>query len=339
MDPISHVAFGRTLIALARPVPGSRGAIGAAVLGSLMPDLDAVLMPFGWDRYLRAHEIGTHSVGGTIGCALLTAALVRTRRGETAWRRLFLAAWIGTSSHVALDIASSARVRFLWPLFDRHWTLPLVAMADPLLLGLLCLGVLLLALVGRSRHRPAAIVTLVCVAALLSVKGALAMRAVASYSAIAAGQGIEARVVEARWGSLREWSIFDRTHDEVRAWRAVAGQPASLLLRWPRADALGLVEASLSLSTVRNFLRSHDLALASVMALGDGKSAVLWSDIRFCWDPSTRGTAGDVTIGVLPDGRQIACALWFGGAFDERQAPVRELVKIGAFTQTRAVRK
>ncbi len=52
MDPISHVAFGRTLVALTRSDGATRGTVGAAVLGSLAPDVDAVFMPFGWDRYL-----------------------------------------------------------------------------------------------------------------------------------------------------------------------------------------------------------------------------------------------------------------------------------------------
>jgi membrane-bound metal-dependent hydrolase YbcI (DUF457 family) len=340
MDPISHVAFGRTLIALVRHHPDSRGVIGAAVLGSLTPDIDAVFMPFGWDRYLRVHEIGTHSIGGTLACALITAAVIRTRRRQTSWRTLVLAAWIGTAGHAALDLASSARVRFLWPAFDRHWTLPLVAMADPLLLGLLCFGVLLLAIVGRRHHRPAAAAALACLAAFLALKGVLAIRAVGAYDDTTAGQRIDARVIEARWGSLREWSVFDRTREDVRGWRSVAGEPAAtLLLRWPRADTSGIVDASRSFSTVRNFLRSHELALATVSPSPDGLTAVLWSDVRYCWDPSTRPSDPDVTVGTLRDGRRIACGLWFGGTFDRRHAPVREVVRIGAFTQTRAVRE
>jgi hypothetical protein len=44
MDPVSHLAFGRTLVALdGRRALGS-GAIAACVFGSLTPDVDAVLM-------------------------------------------------------------------------------------------------------------------------------------------------------------------------------------------------------------------------------------------------------------------------------------------------------
>ena len=69
MDPISHVAFGRTLVALDSGRTLGPGAIAACVLGSLAPDLDAVFMPIGWDIYLRRHQGGTHSLIGMIACA------------------------------------------------------------------------------------------------------------------------------------------------------------------------------------------------------------------------------------------------------------------------------
>src|SRR3954453_19999331 len=156
MDPISHLAFGRTLIALARQGRSRRGTIGAAMLGSLAPDIDAVFMPFGWDRYLRAHEIGTHSLIGALACAAASAAVVRSARRETRFSPLFGAAAIGTLSHLVLDVASGARVRLFWPLADRHITLPLVAMADPILLALLVAGVIGLILAGRDRQQIAA---------------------------------------------------------------------------------------------------------------------------------------------------------------------------------------
>ncbi len=69
MDPVSHVIFGRTLVA-ALDTPGrgrfGRSVAGASMLGALSPDVDFLLMPQGWDIYLRAHEVGTHSLGGAI---------------------------------------------------------------------------------------------------------------------------------------------------------------------------------------------------------------------------------------------------------------------------------
>ena len=77
VDPFSHVAFGRTLAALHTPRARDRGTIPAVMLGALAPDVDALLMPVGWDIYLRVHEIGTHSLLGSLGIAALSALLVR----------------------------------------------------------------------------------------------------------------------------------------------------------------------------------------------------------------------------------------------------------------------
>ena len=95
MDPVSHVAFGRTLIALTRPGSTASGTIGAAMLGSLTPDIDAAFMPFGWDRYLRVHEIGTHSILGALACAALTAGVIWPARRETRFTWLLGGAAIG----------------------------------------------------------------------------------------------------------------------------------------------------------------------------------------------------------------------------------------------------
>ena len=114
-----------------------RACVVAAALGSLAPDLDAALMPFGWDRYLRAHEIGTHTIVGTLACALLTAAAVPSSARPASYWWLTLSAWIGAASHVLLDLVSGARLRPGWPLIDTPSVCPLVAMADPWLLALL----------------------------------------------------------------------------------------------------------------------------------------------------------------------------------------------------------
>src|SRR3954452_19435939 len=181
MDPISHLAFGRTLIALARQGRSRRGTIGAAMLGSLAPDIDAVFMPFGWDRYLRAHEIGTHSLIGALACAAATAAVVWPARRDTRFTRLLTGAAIGTLSHLVLDIVSGARLRLFWPFADRHITVPLVAMADPILLTLLVVSVIGLTLAWRHRQPIAAAAGLTVVGLFLSVKGMLAVSAIHAY--------------------------------------------------------------------------------------------------------------------------------------------------------------
>ena len=64
MDPLTHVVVGRAVIAALpdeRRLGRGAGA-AAAALGALAPDVDVPVALAGWDRYLRVHEIGTHSM-------------------------------------------------------------------------------------------------------------------------------------------------------------------------------------------------------------------------------------------------------------------------------------
>lgn len=333
MDPISHAALGRTLAALASRGAPVRGAAAAAVFGALAPDLDAVVMPFGWDRYLLVHEIGTHTALGTLACAALVAAAVGRFARETGWRTLVLSAWLGTASHVLLDLLSSARIRVFWPVVDWKVSLPLVAMADPWLAGVLAAALPLLWL-ARTRQRQTAAVVLAIATAFLAVKTVLAVQAVNSYRAhLAAGPAPVHDMVQARWASLREWDIFDRDERGVRAWRARAwGGPPTLLMDWPAALESGAVATSRTLPAVRNFLRAHDITFA-VEVRGEDGPVVLWSDMRFCWSASG---AGAHTGPIVSSGsRRMACSLWVGGEFNASGRPLRQLVRIVGFTQSR----
>ena len=135
MDPLSHVICSRTLLEIGRQRPLHRGTTAAAMVAALAPDSDAVLMPAGWDIYLRVHEVGTHSLVGGLVTACGVAVLVRLVARSAPWRGVAVAAVIGTLSHLALDALSGARLQLFWPLQVRT-ALPLVAMADPWLVAI-----------------------------------------------------------------------------------------------------------------------------------------------------------------------------------------------------------
>jgi membrane-bound metal-dependent hydrolase YbcI (DUF457 family) len=334
MDPFSHAALGRTLAALGPEDRGRRALAVAATLGALAPDLDAVFMPFGWDVYLRVHEIGTHAAIGTLGCAILTAAIVRSFARSTPFALLAGAAWLGSASHVLLDLLSSARIRVLWPFIDRQVSIPLVAMADPWLATLLVAGVAATLLIRGSR-RLAGIGLALC-AIFLAAKAVLAARAVGAYrEANDAGPG--ASIVQARWAALDEWHVFDRSGNRLRQWLATAApRGARLVMSWPVGSDSGRVAASKQFPVVRNFLRAHQLVFATTLARPDRREWVLWSDIRFCWNPDRDGAPAADPI-VEADGAKLACALWFGVEFDDRGRPRQQIVQIGRFMQTRGV--
>jgi membrane-bound metal-dependent hydrolase YbcI (DUF457 family) len=328
MDPLSHMALGASLGALTAGEARIRGVVPAAVAGSLIPDLDAVVAPFGWDRYLRIHEIGTHSLPGTMACALVAALLVHRQPRAREWRLVLLAAWLGAAAHVLLDLVSSARIRALWPIVERQVSIPLVAMGDPWLAAILALAIPALWLGDRFRRR--AVAGVLCAAlGFLGVKAIRARSAVGHYLESMAEP--ETYFVEARWASLGEWHVYDRHAGAVRQWRAGSGG-VQLVTAWQVGAEAPIETASRRLESVRNFVGVHQLAFPVAVDTADG-TRVLWSDPRFCWRPAAGARRLDPLI-TGPDGA-MSCAVWAGGDFDRRGTALRQIVHVFGFTQTR----
>jgi membrane-bound metal-dependent hydrolase YbcI (DUF457 family) len=336
MDPVSHVACGRLLIALVPETRLQRGVVPAAIVGALSPDVDAVFMPVGWDLYLRVHEIGTHTIIGIAPSAILTAFGIRLFARKSSFGVLALAGAVGAASHVLLDLISSAQLRPGWPVIDTHATLPLVAMADPVLFIPLLAG--LTAVWFSKERRRVAAASLIAICALMLVKALFFMSALSTYRAIADSSSAAPRVIDASWGTLRTWKIFDRTPEGLRAWHASAGHPTPLLVfSWPIPRETATVTASRSLPTVKNFLRVHELAFATTEARAGGGARVFWSDIRYCSEAKPSEPQADGLSVSMASRVQVACQFWCVSDYAPGGRAIRQILKIGPFTQTRSV--
>jgi membrane-bound metal-dependent hydrolase YbcI (DUF457 family) len=338
LDPISHAVFGQTIAAaLGRPASLLRTRLIAGAVGALAPDADAVVMPLGWDLYLRVHEIGTHSLAASLPVAGIAAVIAGVFARGSPKRDLFAAAWLGCVSHIALDVLSGARIQIGWPLVPGRVSLPLVAMAEPWLMAIFVAGAVAMAM-SRSRPRATASAIAAVVAAFLGVKAALLIQALPPDSSAEQGP-LLARIVEARWASLTEWYVFERRADTLTQWKIEPGRAPVLLLSWPVVADSILVRDSRSLGTVRNFLAVHELGFAGEVPAADGGRKVLWSDVRFCWRPGAAGAEANpspvLSVRTRGGTDQIACGLWFGGEFDPNGRVVRQLLKVGAWWQMR----
>jgi membrane-bound metal-dependent hydrolase YbcI (DUF457 family) len=332
MDPISHMAFGRTLVALdSRRILGA-GAVAACVAGSLAPDVDAVFMPLGWDIYLRRHQGGTHSLMGSVACAALAAAAVRLLSKRGRFGPLLAAAWVGAAGHLLLDVISGADVRFFWPL-GRPVALPLFAMADPWLGGLLVLGLVLLA-AGRRHPAPMAAAILLAVGVLAGGKAILYDRT----SPDPPDGSVLFRRSDVEWGSLTRWITYETRASTVDARRVNAWTGArALLLHAPRGLDDPLIARSRELETVQNFVAAHDVTFATVIGTQSTEMQVLWSDLRYC-GPSRNRSVPWAPM-PLESGLPFSCTLWFGGQVDPAtNAPVAAIVYVGHFVQRRRIR-
>jgi membrane-bound metal-dependent hydrolase YbcI (DUF457 family) len=348
LDAVSHLIFGRALAAIApRPAtPGTRrGLTAATVIASIVPDADALLMPFGWDRYLLWHQRGTHALIGTMADALVCALLLRvllglwprgTRREEVArLPHLVLAAWLGCLGHVLLDLISGGTIRLFAPFSTAPYGVPWMAMADPLIAAPLAIFLLAAWRWPRpERVARFAWAVLFVLAVIVGIKEVSRRAAIDVYaSAFKGPPDVTSPAIESRWASFTRWFAFDRasaastavTPDppavlrvyEIDAW---SGDVRLLFTRevTPSANAgTALIHASEQLETVRHLHALFDLTFAEIRPhADDGLVDVLWSDIRFCWPAD--------------------CALWFGGTFDSSSGALREqVVLIGSLRQTR----
>lgn len=332
VDPLTHIVVGRAVIAAVdRDGCPARGVAWAAVLGALAPDIDSVVALGGWDRYVRIHEVGTHSVVGAIALAGVTAAvvgaIVRVRGGATRGATLFTAALAGALSHLILDIACGGRLQVGWPIAHSRVTVPLVAMGDPWFIAI-CGAGLLAWWPGRLPPRRVASAILAAAIALLAAKGIVLSRAVRSSPA-----PVSMAAIDPHWGSLTEWSIFERTPDAVRAWTISGrGGPAAESFSHRRFDDTPLARASRSLDTVQNFLSVHEFTFPIERPGSDGRAEELWSDLRYCWSTRTDDAA------IVRAGESTSCAVWAGGLFDASGRALTQLVTIGELVQRRPVR-
>ena len=329
MDPLSHFVVGRALIAAVgdETRPAARGAGAAAILGALSPDVDGLLIPFGWDIYLRGHEIGTHSIAGALVVGAASGALVagilslRLRR-RPLWpslAALTVAGIAGSLSHIVLDLLCGARIRIGWPMVDARVTFPLIAMADPWFVAP-CAAALVAAIVIRRRMRTIARGLLAATVALLCIKGVMLRQAVYSTST----RFVSLSALDARFGSLTEWYGYEHLTGVLRAWRLNGRtRMAMVTMSQPIVADTPLVGASRSLDTVRNFIRTHEFGFPQERTEGD-QTTVVWSDLSYCWPKSASNEVA-------------GCALWFGGVFGPDGRALRQQVQVGGWVRTRPI--
>jgi inner membrane protein len=149
MDNITH-----TLTGLALSQAGlnrkTRFATLALVVGANLPDVDLLSRLGGPLTYLRYHRGIAHSIlGVTVLAALLAGALLYLGRKFPNAKKnvpplhprwLFAICWIATTSNLLLDFTNSYGVRPFLPFSDRWYAGDIMFIFDPLLLGLLILG-------------------------------------------------------------------------------------------------------------------------------------------------------------------------------------------------------
>lgn len=156
MEPVTHFLFGANL---GRAGLNRKTALATATLtlAAEAPDIDVVSRFWGSAFALNHHRGFTHSF---LGVPLVAAAVVgliygiwrlRGRRARDPnlpprWGFLFGYACLAGLSHILLDYTTSYGVRPFWPFSERWVSGDTVFIVEPILLGILVLGLIVPAL-------------------------------------------------------------------------------------------------------------------------------------------------------------------------------------------------
>ncbi|MGA6987131.1 MAG: metal-dependent hydrolase [Terriglobales bacterium] len=245
MEPVTHFLFGANM---SRAGLNRKTALATATLtlAAEAPDLDVFSRIGGSAFGLNHHRGFTHSF---LGVPLVAAAVVgfiyllwRLRGRKTRnpnlpprWGLLFAYACLAGLSHILLDFTNNYGVRPFWPFSERWYSWDIVFIADPILLVVLTLGLIVPALFSlineeigvRSKGpsaapqgRLAATVALLAVVAYWGLRDYEHRRAVAALQS-RTYQGVDAIRVSAypnwvnpfRWHGVVETPAFFATMD------------------------------------------------------------------------------------------------------------------------------
>jgi inner membrane protein len=154
VEPVTHFLFGATL---SRAGLNRKTALATATmtLAAEAPDLDIAGRFFGGSVFGFAHHRGfTHSFLGLPLVAAVVVAFVylmwRIRGRKTRdpnlrprWGLLFGYAYLAGVSHILLDFTNNYGVRPFWPFYEKWYSWDIVFIIEPVLLGILVLGLIL----------------------------------------------------------------------------------------------------------------------------------------------------------------------------------------------------
>jgi membrane-bound metal-dependent hydrolase YbcI (DUF457 family) len=142
MDILTHAIAG-TIIA-APFLPAAPLTASCFILGSVVPDADALSRVFGKVAFLRWHQTYTHSLPLLLVTTVFLWILVRWLESDETWAPVALGA--GTLLHVAMDATNTYGVALLAPFSRRRYCTEWIFFVDAAVVAvnMVCLAVVLI---------------------------------------------------------------------------------------------------------------------------------------------------------------------------------------------------
>lgn len=283
MDNLTHTLFGITLANLGWQQRHGRTATWGLAVAANLPDVDAVTRFWGTESYLAHHRTLTHSVIGLLVLPLLLAVFLRLFNRSIPLKTLYLIGFAGVMSHIGLDLLTGWGTMLFYPFSIRRFSLPLVFIVDPYVLGILLVAVTALLLLPGHRKALSSggLGLLVLYVGFCGWNWALALERIREVSVEHRYQPVRVRAFAQPFTPL-EWMGVIQENNEIHLLkiRPLAPLPTESienhLTRLDRKE----VRAALQTREARRFMAWSELPVASVES-HNGWHRVMISDLRF----------------------------------------------------------
>jgi len=305
MDNLTHSLAG---LALARTglSKATRGATGALVVASNLPDVDVLFGLASSAAYLEHHRGLTHGVLGGPALAVLLALGFRLALRGSRFLPLLLCSSLGIAGHVFMDLWTTYGTRALHPLDETWYAWDLVFIVDPWVLALL-LGSVLAPRRAPGGHRFATV-------------GLGLLLAYIGGRAVLHARALDEAVARVPGGAVRRAAVLPSPIDPFR-WRVLAdtggaywtgelslrgsSPPLRRREKAPETPLVARIRAESEVAAV--FLAFSPFPWLEIEETSEG-TAVTWRDLRF-----ERGTVPRFVTRVViaPDGRIRSQAFHF----------------------------
>ncbi len=295
MDPLTHGLLGALLAgALGVHLKYGNAATAILVLASIAPDLDALAIVFGPQRYFQCHRSLFHSVSGAAVLALAVAAVAYAVTPAKDFPLLLALASAGMALHLAVDLLSSWPIPLFAPFahrricFDITWFISLTIL-------LIAAGALVWMLADPPNAQPIAAAGLAVIALYIAFRWYQRRQIMRfarderySPDAVAPLAVIPPQLAFFTWHALVPEGQGFAVHDihfclAPRGWHTETGGPAGTrvlssqhLASSPDASQVAATKAA---DLVRIFLERARFPVATVHRHAGGNT-VVWDDVH-----------------------------------------------------------
>lgn len=162
MDVATHVTIGAFAgIGFGKGKRGSAAIWVAVFLGSMAPDIDALLHLINPDLYSASHRMYTHTLLGVAILSAVTAGLITFLSRQPGFFRLYFYVVLGGLIHLGLDALTNDPLYPLVPFSAENYALGLVGRHDPFFKAVALIGGGLILILPRLVARPLLLLGLV----------------------------------------------------------------------------------------------------------------------------------------------------------------------------------